>query len=110
MSEYENLPRIQALLVGFWIIELVAKSPQPLKFNDIHHHTKITKSSLHKYLHSLTPLGVLYLNQETWLYSGGTTLIDYGITTLNRENIMEKVDPYLEDINILSKETTLLAV
>ncbi|MFC5587335.1 IclR family transcriptional regulator [Sporosarcina soli] len=110
MSDKENLPKIQALIVGFSIIELVAKSPQPLKFNDIHHHTKITKSNLHKYLHTLTSLGVLYRDQESGHYSGGPALIDYGMATVNSENILEKVGPFLEEINILSKETTLLAV
>lgn len=110
MSDKENLPKIQALIVGFSIIELVAKSPQPLKFNVIHHHTKITKSNLHKYLHTLTSLGILYRDQESGLYSGGYALIDYGMATANRENILDKVNPFLEEINILSKETTLLAV
>lgn len=110
MLEKENVPRIQSLIVGFSIIELVTKSTQPLKFNDILHHTNITKSNLHKYLHTLTSLGALFRDQESGLYSGGPALIKYGMATANRENLLEKVNPFLEEINILTKETTLLAV
>lgn len=110
MSNQDNPPKIQSLLVGFSIINLVAKSSHPIKFNDIHHHTKISKSNLYKYLNTLTSLQVLHRDPETGLYSGGPALIQYGMATVNRENIVDKVNPYLEEINLLSKETTLLAV
>lgn len=110
MSNQDHPPKIQSLLVGFSIIDLVAKSAHPIKFNDIHHYTKISKSNLYKYLNTLTSLQVLHRDPETGLYSGGPALIQYGMATVNRENIIDKVNPYLEEINLLSKETTLLAV
>jgi len=110
MSEQKKIPKVQSLLVGFSIIDLVAKSPQPLKFNDIQHHTKVTKSNLSKYLYTLTTLGALHRDLETGLYSGGPALIEYGMATVNKENIIDKATPYLEEINLLSKETTLLAI
>lgn len=108
MTKKQRTQKIQSLLVGFSIIDFVARSKKPVKFNDIHYATKITKSNLYKYLNTLTSLDVLYRDEETGLYSGGTTLIEYGMTIINNDNILEKVTPYLEKVNILSGATTLL--
>lgn len=110
MTEEKKPVKIQSLLVGFSIIDLVARHGSPMKFNDIHHYTKITKSNLYKYLNTLTSLGVLHRNKDSGLYSAGSTLIEYGMAAVNQEDIVAKVTPYLEEINLLSKETTLLAV
>ncbi|OLN21234.1 hypothetical protein BTO30_15975 [Domibacillus antri] len=110
MAEEKKPVQIQSLLVGFSIIDLVARHGNPMKFNDIHHYTKITKSNLYKYLNTLTSLGVLHRDKESGLYSAGSTLIEYGMAAVNQEDISLKVTPYLEEINLLSKETTLLAV
>ncbi len=108
MSEPKKGTQIQSLSVGFTIIDLLAKKANPLKFNEIHHETKITKSNLYKYLNTLTSLGIVYRNKETGAYSIGTTLIKYGMSALNREDIIDKVNPFLEEINLELKETTLL--
>lgn len=108
MTKKQRTQKIQSLLVGFSIIDFVARSKKPVKFNDIHYATEITKSNLYKYLNTLTSLDVLYRDEETGLYSGGTALIEYGMTIINNDNILEKVTPYLEKVNILSGATTLL--
>lgn len=104
----QNKQQIKSLQVGFSIIDYVAKSSKPVKFNEIHNATKITKSNLYKYLNTLTFLKVLHRDKETGLYSGGPTLIEYGMTTINSNNIIDKVNPYLEKINIVTGATTLL--
>lgn len=108
MLETNKSTKIQSLMVGFKIIDLIAKKEKPLKFNEIHHETKISKSNLYKYLNTLTSLGILYRDKETGAYSLGTTLIKYGMTALNKENIIDKVNPHLQEINLKLKETTLL--
>ncbi|GAB3053214.1 IclR family transcriptional regulator [Virgibacillus ainsalahensis] len=108
MAEPKKGAQIQSLLVGFTIIDLLSKHTKPLKFNEIHHETNITKSNLYKYLNTLTSLGAVYRNKETGAYSLGTTLIQYGMSALNKENIMDKVNPFLEEINLKLEETTLL--
>lgn len=108
MTKTEQTQKVKSLQVGFSIIDFVARSPKPVRFNDIHHETKVTKSNLYKYLNTLTDLNVLYRDEETGLYSGGTALIEYGMTTINNDNVIEKVTPYLEKINILTGVTTLL--
>jgi len=108
MTQKKKGTQIQSLLVGFTILDLLEKKGHPLKFNEIHHATDITKSNLYKYLNTLTSLGAVYRNKETGAYSLGTTIIKYGMSALNRENILEKVNPFLQEINLELKETTLL--
>ncbi|MED1420345.1 IclR family transcriptional regulator [Bacillus smithii] len=110
MEDPKNRVHIQSLLVGFSIIDLIAKHGKPIKFNDIHRYTQISKSNLYKYLNTLTSLGVLYRDPKSGFYSLGSALIEYGMAAVNQDDIVQKVTPYLEEINLISKETTLLAV
>lgn len=108
MTQKKKGTQIQSLRVGFTILDLLSKKDHPLKFNEIHHATDITKSNLYKYLNTLTSLGAVYRNKETGAYSLGTTIIKYGMSALNKEKILEKVNPFLQEINLKLKETTLL--
>ena len=110
MTEKKKGTQIQSLLVGFSIIDLLAKKGQPMIFNEIQRETNITKSNLYKYLNTLSSLGAVYRNKETGAYTLGTTLIKYGMSALNREDIFEKVNPFLQEINLELKETTLLTI
>ncbi|MFZ4451190.1 IclR family transcriptional regulator [Salibacterium aidingense] len=110
MAEEKKYTQVQSLLVGFTIVDLIVKNETPMKFNDIHKETKITKSNLYKYLNTLTSLGILHRNKDDGLYSPGTTLVEYGMTAVNKENVVNRVQPFLQDINLSIKETTLLAV
>ncbi|WP_181351268.1 IclR family transcriptional regulator [Thalassobacillus sp. CUG 92003] len=110
MAETDKTKNVQSLLVGFKIIEFISKYNHPLKFNEIHEKTKITKSNLYKYLNTLTSLGILHRDKENGLYTLGSTLIQYGMSALNKEDVASKMKPYLNEINLQMKETTLLTV
>lgn len=110
MSEAKTTVKIQSLLVGFSIIDVIVKHGKPIKFNEIHARTNITKSNLYKYLNTLISIGAIHRNKETGLYSPGSTLIQYGMAAVNQEDIVAKTAYYLEEINHTFGETTLLAV
>lgn len=99
---------IQSLLVGYELLELIASSEKPLKFNEICEQTKMTKSNLHKYLHTLTSVGLLYRDRTSGMYTLGSKLVEYGMKAVNQENMMERVLPYLQEINQACKNTVLL--
>ena len=107
MVESKTTNVIQSLQVGFELIELIASSPKPLKFNEIHELSKMTKSNLHKYLHTLTMLGLLYRDKYSGHYSLGRKLIEYGMKAVNQENVVERINPYLHEINQTCKNTVL---
>lgn len=110
MAKAENDKKavIQSLEIGIQLVDLIVQNGQPMKFNDIHHSTGITKSNLYKYLNTLTQLGLLYRDRESGHYRLGSRLIEYGMAAVDREDLMDRLLPYLQEINQHCQETVLL--
>ena len=98
---------IQSLQIGLGIVDLIAKEARPLKFTDIQNLTQITKSNLYKYLNTLTQIGILYRNKESGTYILGSKLIEYGMAAADQENVVDRIAPYLQEINVHSMNTVL---
>ncbi|HWO96218.1 MAG TPA: IclR family transcriptional regulator [Bacillus sp. (in: firmicutes)] len=101
---------IQSLQIGMGIVDLIAKQGRPLKFSDIHELTKITKSNLYKYLNTFTQLGILYRDKESGSYVLGSKLIEYGMAAADQENVVDRITPYLQEINEKSLSTVLYSI
>lgn len=99
---------IQSLQVGCELLDCIASSGKPLKFNEIYELTGMTKSNLHKYLHTLTSLGWLYRDKSTGMYTLGSKLAEYGMKAVNQENAAERVMPFLLEMHQTCKNTVLL--
>ncbi|MEH7416092.1 IclR family transcriptional regulator C-terminal domain-containing protein [Neobacillus drentensis] len=100
---------IQSLQVGMGIVDLIAKQGMPLKFTDIHDLTKVTKSNLYKYLNTFTQLGILYRYKDSGEYVLGSRLIEYGMSAVDQENVIDRITPYLQDINMKCSSTVLFS-
>ncbi|MFJ5758432.1 IclR family transcriptional regulator [Neobacillus sp. NPDC093182] len=100
---------IQSLEVGMSVIESIAKQGRPIKFSDIQELTQITKSNLYKYLNTFTQLGILYRNKDTGEYVLGSKLIEYGMAAVDQENVIDRVSPFLHEINVKSSNTVLFS-
>lgn len=109
MSEVKSTTTIQSLQQGFQILDLVASREEPIKFNEIHEATQITKSNLYKYLNTLTLYDMLYRDKETGLFSLGSRLVEYGMIAVNRDNVIDRTSSTLQEISRISKCTALLA-
>ena len=101
---------IQSLELGVSILEFVSSRGRPQTFTEIHEGTGITKSNLYKYLNTLTSLKLLYRDKFGGAYSLGSKLIEYGMSAINQENVIERVSPYLQEISSFCNETVLFAV
>ncbi len=101
---------IQSLELGLSILEFISSRGQPQTFTEIHEGTGITKSNLYKYLNTLTSLKLLYRDKFGGSYSLGSKLIEYGMSAVNQENVIERVSPYLQEIGTLCNETVLFAI
>jgi DNA-binding IclR family transcriptional regulator len=100
---------IQSLEVGMGIIESIAKQGRPIKFSDIQELTQITKSNLYKYLNTFTQLGILYRYKDTGEYILGSKLIEYGMAAVDQENVIDRITPFLYEINTKSSNTVLFS-
>ena len=110
MSEVKDVNKIQSLLMGFSVIDIVLKNGAPIKFNEIHQKSNFTKSNLSKYLNTLLSLDILFRDPESGLFSPGSKILEYGMQALNQEDVITKTTSTLEEINLQTSETTLLAV
>lgn len=109
MSKNINLPIIQSLQTGIELINKLVKQNQPLKFTDIERLTTMSKSSLHKYLNTLTNEGILFRNTEGTYYLG-SKLIEFGNAAIGSVNLVDMSGPYLKEISQKVNLTTLLQV
>lgn len=109
MTIIKNGTTIQSLQIGLGILDLVAKQGKPLKFTDIQELTQITKSNLYKYLNTLTQLGLLYRDQDSGAYVLGSKLIEYGMAAVNQENVLDRIQPQLFELNKEFDETVLFS-
>ncbi|OLO27902.1 IclR family transcriptional regulator [Alkalihalophilus pseudofirmus] len=107
MEEPKKGTTIQSLQVGMSIIDIIAKQGRPLKFSDINELTNITKSNLYKYLNTFTQLGILYRDKKSGSYILGSKLIEYGMAATAEENVIDRVNPFMQEINIKSLSTVL---
>jgi DNA-binding IclR family transcriptional regulator len=98
---------IQSLQIGMSIIDLIAKQGKPLKFSEVQELTQITKSNLYKYMNTFTQLGILYRDKENGSYTLGSKLIEYGMAAVDKENVLDRIAPYLQEINEKSSSTVL---
>lgn len=100
---------IQSLEVGMSIIEAIAQQGRPLKFSDIQELTQITKSNLYKYLNTFTLLGILYRYKDTGEYVLGSKLIEYGMAAVDQENVIDRITPFMHEINEKFSNTVLFS-
>ncbi|MED1951805.1 IclR family transcriptional regulator [Brevibacillus centrosporus] len=110
MEQAKSGVTIQSLQIGLRIVDLIAKQQKPIKFADICEMTQITKSNLYKYLNTLTGAGILYRDKESGMFSLGSKLIEYGMAAINQENMVERISPYLQEINRHCGNTALFSV
>lgn len=90
---------IQSLQTGFSIIELISSKDRPLRLVEIQKETGITMSNLHKYLNTLTHLGILQRDKETNMYQLGYKLIHYGMRAIGHNDLLEQITPFLKEIS-----------
>lgn len=108
MAEPKASNVIQSLQIGCDLLDLIASGGKPLKYNEIHELSGMTKSNLHKYLFTLTQTGLLYRDRSSGLYTLGSKLVEYGMKAVNQEHVVERVMPFLHEMNQTCKNTVLL--
>lgn len=97
--------RVPAADKIFAILELLAKSEEPLGISDISRCLDLNKSTVFNIVHTLTDLNYLE-NDASGKLVFGTRLYILGNTAGRRSDIIKIVHPYLESI---SRETNLSA-
>lgn len=99
---------VQSLEIGFSVIEIIAESPIPLKFNEIQERSNMTKSNLYKYLNTLTKIGVVTRDAYSGTFHLGTKLLEYNKNFHNQQDITTIVTPFIREMSIHTGNTVFL--
>lgn len=110
MEKPKKSNTIQSLEVGMGILDFITQQKKPCKFMEIQEYTQITKSNLYKYLNTFTQLGILYRDKESGAYVLGSKLIEYGMTAVDQENVVDRIAPFLEVLNKKTENTVLFSI
>jgi len=105
----ENSKGIQSLEYAFEILNYFKKSISPVSITELANKMNVSKSKLHKYLTSFLKLGVLTQDKNS-LYSIGPTLIEFGLSALNRLDVVSVADPYLISLKNEINQSSGLAI
>ncbi|GAA0448368.1 IclR family transcriptional regulator [Lentibacillus halophilus] len=101
---------IQSVEHAFFILDTIKESSQPLTLSEISHATNMSKSRVQKYVISFLRLGALVQNEKDHTYSFGPKLIEFGLHSLQRYDIIELSEPYLKEIKRELNQSSALNV
>jgi IclR family transcriptional regulator, pca regulon regulatory protein len=100
---------IQSLARGLNIMELFAKSSQPLTLTEIASQARLTKTTVQRFLNTLHALGYIKRgDNKRYLLSTGVLSLAYGF--LNTSSLIKMAKPYLDELSSELSKTVNLAV
>jgi IclR family pca regulon transcriptional regulator len=100
---------IQSLARGLNIMELLAKSSQPLTLTEIANQARLTKTTVQRFINTLNALGYIK-RDENKRYVLGTRLLSLAYSFLNTSSLVNMVRPYLDELSTELNNTVNLAV
>lgn len=92
------------------ILDVVAASPDPLRFTDLLKIMAQPRGTLHRQLSHLMEEDFIVLNPETGTYELGTRLLNLASLTWARNSLRHVAEPFLDALHQQTNETVHLAV
>jgi len=104
-----GLKRVPAVDKCFAILELLARSKEPMGISDLSGKLDLNKSTVFNIVHTLMDLNVLE-NQRDGKFVFGTRFYILGNMAGKRSKLLQTVHPYLETINEKTKLSAFLGL
>lgn len=101
---------IQSFERAIYILEVIKKSEKPVTLTEISLKTSMVKSSLQRYLISFIKTNILSYDLETKTYTLGYKLMDFGLSALNRIDIISIIEPFLLNIKMELDQSSVLSL
>ena len=100
---------ILSLERGIRVLEIFAQSGQPLTLTEVAKLIKLTKTTTHRFLHTLQSIGYLNMD-ENKKYSLNIRVLSLGLSFLNNSNLAKLAKPYIDELSSELNNTVNLAV
>ncbi|MGG1658142.1 IclR family transcriptional regulator [Brevibacillus sp. NRS-1366] len=101
---------IQSLELAFSILGCIKDADGTMSVTELSKRMGMSKSKLHKYLVSFVKVGGLIQNKTDHTYSLGPRLIDLGLFTLSRFDLVKIASPYLLELRRQLDVTVALVI
>lgn len=92
------------------VLDVIATSPEPLRFTDLLNRLGQPRGSLHRQLSHLLEEGLITLNAETGTYELGVRLLNWASLAWTQNSLRQVAAPFLQALHERTNETVHLAV
>lgn len=101
---------LQSVTNCLTVLEILAISETEMGVSDISRRLNISTSSAYRLLSTLESKGFVVQNPHTEKYRPGMKIVSLGSSILRNTNIIMECRPFLQKLNQLTGETSLLAI
>lgn len=98
------------LVKGLGILEILARSPQPLGVTEIATRARLLKSDVHRLVQSLVDLGYVRQEARTNNYFATVRLWELGYAVMGKTDIRKTAEPWMARLLEQTRETVHLSV
>jgi len=100
---------ITSLERGLKILEILGEASRPLSLTEIANHICLTKTTIQRFLHTLSAIGYV-ARDENKKYSLTSKVLSLGFNFLNSSTLTKLVRPHIDDLSLALEKTINLAV
>ncbi|SDH99165.1 transcriptional regulator, IclR family [Alteribacillus persepolensis] len=109
LAATEEKKGIQSIELAYSVLKTISNADKPLTITEISKACGMSKSQLYRYLISLCKIGFLE-RKEDLTYSLGSELTLLGLRSIEKVDIREKAQPFIQELNDSLDETIALAI
>jgi IclR family pca regulon transcriptional regulator len=100
----------QSLERGLAILSALASGPTPLGISDLAREVRLSRSTAHRYVSTLTKLGYLDQDPSTRKYRLGPRVLDLGFSAINSLELRDIAAPHLQELSDETGHTVNMAI
>ena len=98
------------LVKGLGILEVLARSPQPVGITEIATRERLLKSDVHRLVQSLVDLGYVRQERASGAYFATVRLWELGFAVMGKTDIRKIAEPWMARLLDQTRETVHLSV
>lgn len=101
--------KLQSVDNALMIVDMISEEGHELGISEISRRVSLGKSTVHRLLNTLAGRGYIVQNPDTGKYKLGIKIVNIAAGILNNQNVIKECRPYLEELSVVTGETTHLS-
>src|SRR5580693_9493504 len=100
---------VQSVEVGMRLVSALGAARNPLMLKELAAAARMPPAKAHRYLVSLSRVGLVEQNDATGLYDLGRFAVELGLSALGRLSPVSAAEPFLHELREVTQQTVALA-